>query len=165
MHMTDLSTQRGFTLVELIVTLVILATLTAIAVPSYTHHVLVSHRTEAKSALLDLASMEERYFSVNNAYTNVPSNLGYTASAGTAFYIGTDQYYQVSTTGINVQPATAPTSTTAGTPATFNITATAVGRQAQDTACTTFVVYSSGQQTAQTSAGTDNSTNCWQSGN
>ena len=54
---------RGFTLVELIVAMVILATLTAIAIPSYSIYVLKSHRTEAKSALLDLASLEERYFS------------------------------------------------------------------------------------------------------
>jgi type IV pilus assembly protein PilE len=161
--MTDLSRQRGFTLVEMIVTMVILATLAAIAIPSYTKHVLTSHRVEGKSALLDLASMEERYFSINNQYTNNPSNLGYTASAGAAFYVGTDQYYEVLANGINVQPATPPTSTTTGTPATFNITATAVGRQAQDTACFTFVVYSSGQQTAQTSSGTDNSITCWQS--
>jgi type IV pilus assembly protein PilE len=69
----------GFTLVELVVAMVIAAILAAIAIPAYSSYVLQAHRTDAKTALLDLASLEERYFSVNNAYTNVASNLGYTA--------------------------------------------------------------------------------------
>jgi type IV pilus assembly protein PilE len=151
---------RGFTLVELIVAMVILATLAAIAIPSYNSYVLKSHRTEAKSALTDLASMEERYFSVNNSYTTVPSNLGYSQAAA-PFNIGTDGYYQVQQQ-ITVNAATAPTGTTAGSPATYLITAVAVGNQANDTACATFTISSTGQQTAQTSGGTDNSTTCWQ---
>src|SRR5271170_3016644 len=83
---------RGFTLVELIVAMVILATLAAIAIPSYNQYVLKSHRTEAKSALLDAASLEERFFSTGNTYTNDPTQLGYGVAAppvpvGTGYYI------------------------------------------------------------------------------
>ena len=83
---------RGFTLVELIVAMVILATLAAIAIPSYSSYVLKSHRTEAKSALLDLASLEERYFSTANTYSNNPPDLGYTGAAGVPFTVGSGWY-------------------------------------------------------------------------
>lgn len=152
--------QRGFTLVELIVTMVIIATLAAIAIPSYSSYVLTSHRAEAKSALLDLASLEERYFSVNNSYTTNPQDLGY-AAASAPFYIGTDSYYQV--TQIQANPAVPPPNpTSSGTPAWFSITANAVGRQMNDTACAVFTINSIGQQTAQNSSLADNSTTCWQ---
>src|ERR1700733_1167388 len=97
---------RGFTLVELIVAMVILATLAAIAIPSYSIYVLKSHRTEAKSALLDLASLEERYFSTAGTYSLNPTDLGYNYPAGTSFPVGTG-YYNI--TNITVVPAVAPT--------------------------------------------------------
>jgi type IV pilus assembly protein PilE len=158
MHMTHSYREAGFTLVELIVAMVILATLAAIAIPSYNSYVLKSHRAEAKSALLDLASLEERYFSANNNYTAVPTNLGYPYGSA-PFPIGTGSYYVVNQIGLT--NAIAPTSTTSGTPATFYITANAQGNQQNDTACNAFTVNSQGQQTAQTSGGADNSAQCW----
>ena len=40
MNMTDHSRQQGFTLVELVIAMVIIATLAAIAIPSYSSYVL-----------------------------------------------------------------------------------------------------------------------------
>lgn len=143
---------RGFTLVELMVAMVILATLAAIAIPSYSIYVLKSHRTEAKSALLDLASLEERYFSTANTYSSTPTDLGYNA-AGTPFPVGSGWYI---ITTLTVTPAVAPGPLApGGTPATYSITATAVGQQAKDTECATFSINSAGQQTA-------TSADCWQ---
>jgi type IV pilus assembly protein PilE len=152
---------RGFTLVELIVAMVILATLAAIAIPSYTNYVLKSHRTEAKSALLDAASLEERYFSTSNTYTANPLQLGY-GVANTPVTVGTG-YYQI--TNINPQPAVAPTALVpGGTPATFTITAlpNPAMMQVNDTSCWTWTINSAGQQTALTQGGADNTANCWQ---
>src|SRR5271154_5285535 len=98
------ASSRGFTLVELIVAMVILATLAAIAIPSYTNYVLKAHRGEAKPALLDAASLEERFFSTSNTYTNDPTQLGY--SVATPVPVGTG-YYVISI--ISVVPAVAPT--------------------------------------------------------
>src|ERR1700722_14663380 len=67
----------GFTLVELIVAMVIAAILAAVAIPAYSNYVRKARRTEVKTALLDLASLEERYFSVNNSYTTSAAALGY----------------------------------------------------------------------------------------
>lgn len=151
---------RGFTLVELIVAMVILATLAAIAIPSYNQYVLKSHRTEAKTALMDAASLEERYFSSINQYTGNGTQLGY-AVAAPPIPVGTG-YYVIS--NINVQPALPPTAgVPGGTPATFTITAVpaAGSMQVNDTACASFTIDSTGQQTA-TGTDANASIDCWQ---
>jgi len=68
---------RGFTLIELMVVVVIVSILMAIAIPSYKNSIRKSRRTDAKTALLDLAGREERYNSTNGSYTNAAANLGY----------------------------------------------------------------------------------------
>jgi type IV pilus assembly protein PilE len=73
--------RRGFTLIELLIAMAISAILVAIALPSYRAHVEKSRRTDARNALLDLASRQEKFFSTNNAYTANPADLGYGGSA------------------------------------------------------------------------------------
>src|ERR1700682_6449593 len=75
----SLASLGGFTLVELMVTVVVAAILFAIAVPTYTSQMQKARRTDARSALLDLAGREERFFSVSTAYTATASQLGYAA--------------------------------------------------------------------------------------
>ena len=85
MHWTSRRTDsRGFTLVELMVVIVIASILMAIAIPSYKNSIRKSRRTDAKTALLDLAGREERFMSTNGSYTTSFANLGY-ASWGAAF--------------------------------------------------------------------------------
>jgi type IV pilus assembly protein PilE len=144
----------GFTLVELVIAMVIVSILAAIAIPSYSTYILKSHRTEAKTALLDIASLEERYFSTNNTYTQTPSDLGYSGAAGTAFNVGSGYY----TVLVSKTDATAPTTAIpGGTPATYTMTATAINNQVNDTSCQTFTLNSTGNQGA--SPGT--SATCW----
>jgi type IV pilus assembly protein PilE len=150
----------GYTLIELVVAMVIAAVLVAIAVPSYMNYSLVAHRTDAKSALLDLASLEERYYTVYNAYTTAASAVGYGASAAFPLSIGSG-YYQINTPTIGA--ASAPTVSTSGTPATFSVTAQAIGMQVRDTPCFSFTVNSAGVRTATASTltGPDNTPVCW----
>jgi type IV pilus assembly protein PilE len=133
------------------ITLVIAAILAAIAMPMYLHQIRESRRTDARSALSDLASREERYYSINNVYTNVAGNLGYTAWPQT---VGSG-YYQIS------QPTIV--SATASAPAAFSLTATPVAGkgQDQDSDCASFTVSSTGQQTSLNSAGADSTSICW----
>jgi type IV pilus assembly protein PilE len=146
---------RGFSLIELLIAMVIVAILASIAIPSYNTYILRSHRTDAKSALLDLASLEERYFSAFNGYTDIPNNLGYTgAVAGVPFPVGLNGYYQVTVTQT---AAIAPTAGNNGTPATYTIVAQAIGTQVNDTQCLTFTLTSAGLQTATP----DPQNNCW----
>ena len=141
----------GFTLIELMVTLVVAAILFAIAVPAYQTQVRKSRRTEARNALMDLATREERYYSVNNAYTNVAVQLGY----GQDNAVITDRpigsgYYTVSVALTAPDPAATPP-VLAG----FKITAKAAGAQLKDAPCQTFTVDALGTQTSLPS------TDCW----
>src|ERR1700738_326711 len=99
----------GFTLVELLVVITISATLLSIVVPTYRAQVRKTRHTEAKRALLPLASREERYMSTNNAYSNTAANLGYSALP-TAIGSG---YYQLSVPAPVASTSTAPASFTA----------------------------------------------------
>jgi type IV pilus assembly protein PilE len=74
--MLKLKEGRGFTLTEVLITLVIISILSAIAVPMYTSQVKKAYRSDAKSALVQLASAMERFRTVNNTYvgtTAVPT--------------------------------------------------------------------------------------------
>ncbi len=79
--------QSGFTLIELMVTIVILGIILAIAVPSYRGHVRKAKRVEAFTALTHIASLQEQYFSENRTYTKLVADLGlpqYGSAAQTA---------------------------------------------------------------------------------
>jgi len=148
----------GFTLVELMVVIAIGTILFALAVPSYMSYVRQSRRTEARTAVLDLAGREERFYSTNgSAYTITAGQLGYTSLS---VPIGSG-YYQLTvcvpanancTAGLGMpNPPAAPSYTVVATPV-------AGLTQANDTQCTAFAVDSTGQQWAAGSAGT---AYCW----
>lgn len=69
---TTFSDQRrwssGFTLVELLVTIVIVAMLTAIAVPGYRNHVVKTKRAAAAGCLVQFAAAMERYYTTQVSY-------------------------------------------------------------------------------------------------
>lgn len=70
--------QRGFTLVELMITVMIISVLAAIAVPRYNSYVQSTHRASAQMALLQLAQWLERAMTANGMYPAqgaVPANL------------------------------------------------------------------------------------------
>ena len=142
----------GFSLMELLTTLLIVGVLAAIAVPTYNAQTRKSRRTEARTALLDLAGREERLFSTTNAYSNKPVDLGYgVADATFPMNVGSG-YYSVA---VQVDNSV--------TPATFTLTATPVAGKGQDkdTQCVTFSVTQTGKQSAGSSSSADTTDTCW----
>ncbi|MEW5248924.1 type IV pilin protein [Microbulbifer sp. 2201CG32-9] len=60
--------QRGFTLIELMIAVAIVAILAAVAWPSYQAQVRATNRADAQGALLGLAQAMERHFTQNGSY-------------------------------------------------------------------------------------------------
>jgi len=60
---------KGFSLIELLVAVVIVGILAAIAVPSYQSHIIKASRAAAQTELLELASLQEKIYLNSNAYT------------------------------------------------------------------------------------------------
>lgn len=52
---------KGFTLIELMITVAIIGILSAIAIPSYQQYILKSRRAVAKSFLLDVSAKQQQY--------------------------------------------------------------------------------------------------------
>jgi type IV pilus assembly protein PilE len=150
----------GFTLIELMITVAIVGILATIAATSYQSQVMKTRRTDARSALLDLAGREEKLFSTTNQYSNSPTVLGYgTATTFPAPPLGiavgssgTDYY--------NVSVVAPDTLYQGGLANSYVIVATPITgtQQAADTQCSSLILNQLGQQT---STGTATSATCW----
>ena len=73
---------RGFTLIELMIVVAIIAILSMIAYPAYQGQAKKGNRAEGKSALLKTSQALERYFTANNTYTTSFTTLGMPAYSG-----------------------------------------------------------------------------------
>jgi len=68
---------RGVTLLELMIVVVVLALLVGIGVPNYLEFSTRAKRAEARAALLQIATNQEREYLQNNQYTTDMSRLGF----------------------------------------------------------------------------------------
>ncbi|MDP2016252.1 type IV pilin protein [Hydrogenophaga sp.] len=59
---------RGFTLIELMIAVAVVALLAAVALPSYNEYVMRSHRANARAALLQAAQWMERTATAQGTY-------------------------------------------------------------------------------------------------
>ena len=125
---------RGFTLIELMIVIVVVAILAAIAIPGYRQYVLRTNRTEAKRTLLNVAAAQEKFYLQNNTYAG-PSALT-TPPPGGLGIPGTTEHGHY-TVAIDAADA-----------ATFSATATAQGGQAQDSRCASFTINQAGARAA-----------------
>jgi len=129
---------RGVTLMELMIVVVIVGILAAVAYPNYRQYVARAKRNEAKSCLLQVATLQERFYLQNNTYTTDMTNLGFGAAAN-----------NVSNSGSYV------CSVTAADANTFAATATYQNADAEAGKCLTFSIDGRGQKTSAPAA------DCW----
>lgn len=97
---------RGVTLLELMIVVVIISILTAIAYPSYRQYVARAKRNEAKAGLLQIATLQERFYLQNNTYTTDLTKLGFTVAANALSDTGTYRF-NVNTANANTFTAVA----------------------------------------------------------
>ncbi len=111
------SRREGFTLIELMIVVAIIAILAMIGIPSYDRYVVRSNRAVAKQFMLSIASKQEQYMLDARSYAGgvaALTTLGLTAPAELA-----TRYT------FSVADCVAPCST-------YTITATPIGAQASD---------------------------------
>lgn len=124
----------GFSLIELMIVVAVIGIISMIAYPMYTDNVRKSRRAEARAVLQDYAARQERFFSRNNTYAGTfdAAGLNVPATSENGHY----------TLALGTLPS--PLDSFA---ASFVITATAAGAQAEDAGCLTFTIDSQGTRT------------------
>jgi type IV pilus assembly protein PilE len=138
----------GFTIIELMVVVSIVAVLGTLAVSTYRSYILRANRTEARMALLATQVAQEKYFLQNNQYAPdiatviaapAAGGLGIPLSAGG---VTTGGYYTISFSAITAN--------------SYTLQAVATGTQTKDTAaCLIFTINDQGARTPADSTG------CW----
>lgn len=145
--MFKLSTHRGFTLIELMITVAIVGILAAIAYPSYQQHVLKSWRTNAASCLLELANRMERRYTGSSTYAPPDPDPLFTEGCVQEIQNDAQRYT------FDYLEDTTPNQTT------FSISAEPTGVQASDK-CGTLTINQWGQKGADATGGETEAT-CW----
>ena len=137
--------QRGFSLIELLITLAILSVVMGIALPNYSNYLTRAARSDAKAVLLEVAAVQERIYFERGQYTGDEADL-WSETDGDD-YVSNEGYYLL-TVAIPEDGQS------------FSATATATGRQTRDQDCTSFTIDGTGQKSATAGEGGDSS-HCW----
>lgn len=95
---------RGVTLMELMIVVVIVSILAALAYPNYRQFAARAKRNEAKAALLQIATNQERFYLQNSTYTTDLTNLGFPVAGS---YVTDSGSYRVDVTSASPNDFTA----------------------------------------------------------
>lgn len=143
---------RGLTLIELVVVLAILGLLASIAVPGFRGHLVRAGRTEARTALLSLATAQEKFHLQCHAYAGAldgerpsacsPPRLRFPGTTARRAYV-------IAVTAADASAWTATATVDDG------------GPQAADGSCRVYQLDSSGARGARDRGGADSTRECW----
>lgn len=142
--------QRGFTLIELMITVAVVGILAAVAYPSYTQYIVRANRSAAQSFMFAVANKQEQYMLDARRYAG-----GATALTDLGMAVPADVSGKYTITATCTMPTAVGNCTAAaGTPA-YVITGQPIGTQAtNDTKCGTLTLNQRGGKTPATSG-------CW----
>jgi type IV pilus assembly protein PilE len=141
--MQHLKKSAGFTLIELMITVVIVAILAAIAIPSYQSYVKRGNTQEATSNLATARVKMEQYFQDNRKYDgNVDANCVPVDATKTSPIITDSKYFTYTCTNMAAT--------------TYTVTATGVAAKGMSG-----YVYTINQDNAKTTTIGGNSVSCW----
>ncbi|WP_372865304.1 type IV pilin protein [Spongiibacter sp.] len=129
----------GFTLIELMITVAIIAILAAVALPSYQNYVVRANRTAAANFVMEVANMQERYYLDKRQYAADMTALG------AAMPTEISDSYTITTTANNL-----------ATPPSYSISAAPKAGQASSDSCGTLTLNSKGEKGHASGA-----TRCW----
>lgn len=112
----------GFTLIELMITVAVIAIIAAVAIPSYRQHVVRSKRSAAQAVMMDIANRQQQHLIANRTFAD-------TATLTANGYVLPEEARGSYTWAVS-------TTTPSDGPPTFLITLTPFGGQADDGALT-----------------------------
>lgn len=131
---------RGFTLIELMVTVAIVAVLATIALPTYRSAMLRAHRSDALATLAQNQAIFERCYALNFVYNgSCPALESFPQTTPQGFY---------------------SIALTHSTASAYTLTATPVGLQANDADCASISLDQANQRTALNQNGAYQAS-CW----
>ena len=153
--MNNLSTRQkrsqfGFSLIELMIVVAIVAIISAFAYPSYQRYVIKAKRTVAQNALLQVADRQQQFFMDNKRFAADLTNLGFGANP----YVVDDDGASTVAGDAQAVYSLSPTNVTA---TTWTVTAAPLhGQLSRDTYCGSLSLTQAG-----TKGKTGASDDCW----
>ena len=141
---------RGFTLIEMMIVLVILGLLILVALPAYQQQILKTKRSLGKGELLEVLARQEQFFVNNKQYALTLDLLGYAANPYAIDADGNDVVTTASDRLYRIE-LVAPLANS------FSVKAVPQLGQAKDARCGSLQISSVGVKTASSGA----ATGCW----
>lgn len=123
----------GFSLVELMIALVVVAILATIAYPSYQNYVQRSRRADGQAALMGLAAAMERHYNQNMSYAGAADGSGVpTIFASQAPLDGDTKYYNLRIQNADIDGYTLLATPIGGQDGDGSLRVTGTGQRAWD---------------------------------
>lgn len=156
-NLKNLKSEKGFTLIELMIVTVVLAIILAIALPSYQDQIRKARRADVMDALTDCAAVQARNYSSRTPQTYLDADD--LEDEGLCNELVSKEGYYT----FDVEDQAACTAGANRWCFTLTAVAAAGSTQAADEQCTTWTIDYRGRKTAEDAGGTDTTEFCWRS--